>query len=179
MPKAEFEPDQLTAMYRHMAAQGSNFLGLSILDHKQAIEQLIIAVQAKTVLDYGSGRGDAYYPPYDLHINWGIERPTLYDPAFPEIDELPPAGAKFDLVICNDVLEHVSETSAPQLIESLFLYAERAVWASVCCRPAKKFFPDGTTNLHVTVKPITWWCDLFEQTALRYPAVKCKLLQTP
>jgi hypothetical protein len=30
------------------------------------------------------------------------------------------------------------------------------VWASVCCRPAKKHFPDGV-NMHVTVMPLDWW----------------------
>lgn len=178
MAHPEFEPEQLTFMYRHMAAQGSNFLGLSIVVHKQIIEDLIRSIHAKTILDYGSGRGDAYYPPFDLHRIWGVEQPTLYDPAFPAIDQLPPEGVKFDLVICNDVLEHVSKKSVAELIDHLFLYAKRAVWASVCCRPAKKFFPDGT-NLHITVKPLAWWLNHFEQASERYPGVKYYLIETP
>lgn len=79
---------------------------------------------------------------------------TLYDPAFRR-DDILPAG-KFDMVICSDVLEHVPEDEVDQLIERLFGYGRLIIWASVCCRLAKKTFADGT-NMHVTVQPYEWW----------------------
>lgn len=154
----------LLPLYRAMAAGGANLLGLSVLNHQDAIGSLIRRTGARTLLDYGSGRGDAYEPPHEIHRAWGVERPFLYDPAFEQHDLLPPDGITFDGVICSDVLEHVPKNQVEGVINDLFELSSGFVWASVCCRFAKKTFPDGT-NLHVTVESIDWWRRLFERCA--------------
>jgi len=68
-------------------------------------------------------------------------------------------------VVCSDVLEHVPESEVNEFVQRLFSYEKRAVWASVCCRPAKKFFPGTDVNLHVTVQPYQWWHDTFSEHA--------------
>lgn len=154
----------LRPLYREMVETGDNFQGLSLLQHSGDIGQIVRDVGAVSVLDFGSGRGNAYLPPYEVHKAWGIERPTLYDPAFKTHDTLPPDGVLFDLVICSDVLEHIPEPQVKEFVFDLFELSSKFVWASVCCRLAKKCFPDGR-NLHVTVRPLDWWCDVFAKEA--------------
>jgi hypothetical protein len=148
--------------YRRLAADGGNFHGLSILNHSRIIGKLAYRTGAQTFLDYGCGRGDAWRPPYSMHEKIGIAMPTLYDPSFPTHDKKP--SGMFGGVLCSDVLEHVPEDDVTPMIEELFGYARCFVWGSVCCRPAKKKFDDGT-NMHVTIKPIEWWREKFGNAA--------------
>jgi hypothetical protein len=158
--------DSLIPAYQELAKTADgNFHGTSILHHKESIRALVQSTGAKTMLDFGSGRGDAYRSPHKLHHYLGLPRAavTLYDPAFAtdgvfSTSTLP--TGQFDLVVCSDVLEHVPEAEVDEFVARLFSYAKLGVWASVCCRPAKKFFADGT-NLHCTVKPYDWWNDAF------------------
>lgn len=150
----------LIQWYRKMAAQGASFHGLSIIRQRDIIRELILQTRAVTLLDYGCGRGEQYLEPHWIQRYWQLEAPTLYDPAFPEHDKLP--TGTFDGVLCSDVLEHVLEPDVDETIARLFSYARLFVWSSVCCRPAKKSFPDGT-NMHVTVKPIDWWKAKFKK----------------
>jgi hypothetical protein len=148
--------------YRDMAALGGNFRGFSLLQHAKEIGKIVKRHQAKTLLDYGSGAGDAYRQPHHVHEAWGINRMRirLYDPSFPGLDA--PITGRYDGVICSDVLEHVPEADVDATIDALFSHATGFVWASVCCRPAKKLFADGT-NMHVTLHPIEWWREKFAQ----------------
>lgn len=127
------------------------------------------------MLDFGCGRGDAYRSPHKVYHQWGFMRQnvTLYDPAFNRDNGLP--HGQFDLVVCSDVLEHIPEDEVDAFIGRLFGHAKRAVWASVCCRPAKKLFPDGT-NLHVTIQSYEWWKEKFEQHAA---GTRFELVETP
>lgn len=153
--------NELVPLYKQMAAGGSAFRGLSILQHRQLIKDLVRKYRAKTLLDYGAGAGDAWKQPHRLHRELALRwfDVTLFDPAFPEHDD-EPLGL-FDGVLCSDVLEHIPEDDVDETIAKLFSHARKFVWASVCCRPAKKFFPDGETNLHVTLQPMEWWQDRF------------------
>lgn len=169
--------DKLILAYREMASSGGNFHGLSILQHAKQIGKLAREVNAKTMLDFGCGRGDAYRTPHKIYHQWGFSRQnvTLYDPAFKRDSGLPLGG--FDLVICSDVLEHIPEEEVDGFIARLFGHANRSVWASVCCRPAKKTFPDGT-NLHVTVKPFAWWDEKFQKQS-EHEGIRYTLVETP
>ena len=124
-----------------------------MVQYEKPIRKLIARTESKTILDYGCGMGHAYTQ-QGLHKRWGVALPTLYDPAY-EPYSIKPAGT-FDGVICSDVLEHVPEKLVDAVIAELFDYADKFVWASVCCRPAKKLFPNGK-NLHVTIQPFAWW----------------------
>lgn len=168
--------DSLVPTYRQMAeSMPGNFLGLSILNHAKEIGQLIKEVDAKTVLDFGCGRGDAYRSPHKVHHQWGLPRASvyLYDPAF---HHAPMPTGKFDLVVCSDVLEHIPPEEVDGFIARLFGFAKKAVWASVCCRPAKKVFPGTDTNLHVCIRPYQWWHDTFAE---HDGAAQWTLVETP
>jgi hypothetical protein len=81
-------------------------------------------------------------------------------------------------VICSDVLEHVPEQLVDNVIEELFGYARLFVWMSICCRQAKKHFPDGT-NLHVTVQPEAWWIARIARYARAGEGPACHVVFTP
>lgn len=170
-------PDYLP-LYREMAAGGDNFHGLSIVQHSRVIGKLINRLGAKTILDYGCGRGDAYKQPHRLHRDWGLRwwDVTLYDPSFPEHNEEPGKTEKFDGVLCSDVLEHVPEEQVDEFVARLFHHAKKFVWASVCCRPAKKCFPGTEINLHCTVRPFEWWQEVFQRHA---GGIEFCLVETP
>lgn len=152
----------LIALYRELAESGAQFHGLSILRHADEIGEVCRKHRAVTLLDYGSGRGDAYRPPHRVHLRWETHRPTRYDPAFTRFARVP--TGTFDGVLCVDVLEHVEEPDVRPLIRGLFKYARSFVWASACTRPAKKCFPDGR-NMHVTIRPFEWWQGEFHAVA--------------
>ena len=177
---------KLIKLYKQMAEDDANFRGLTILNHAKEIGALITKHKARSVLDYGCGAGDAYKSPHLLHRQWGLKwfEIELYDPAFQKHEEAP--WGRFDGVVCSDVLEHIPEEDIDDTLGALFQYARKFVWASVCCRPAKKFFPDGVTNLHVTLKPMEWWEAKFETcgraTRLRLEdgaGVEWTLVETP
>lgn len=144
---------RLIAYYRDAMAEGSQFFGVGVTQYEKPIRKLIQRTEAKTLLDYGCGQAHAYTQ-HGIHKRWGVAMPTLYDPAFAPYS-VKPSGT-FDGVICSDVLEHVPEKLVGAVVAELFEYADKFVWASVCCRPAKKLFPDGR-NLHVTIQPFAWW----------------------
>lgn len=172
--------DSLIPQYQAMAeTMGGNFGGLSVLNHVSSIKRLMKGRDCKTMLDFGCGRGDAYRSPHKLHHQLGLPRPavTLYDPAFRPSSALP--TGTFDLVICSDVLEHIPEAEITEFVMRLFAYSRKAVWASVCCRPAKKVFPGTDTNLHVTVKPYSWWYEEFMAAGLNSGDRPFALVETP
>ena len=156
--------DSLIPKYQALAdTMGGNFGGLSVLNHVASIKRLVKDRDCKTMLDFGCGRGDAYRSPHKLHHELGLSRHvvTLYDPAFRPSAALP--TGTYDLVVCSDVLEHIPEGEVPAFVARLFAYSRKAVWASVCCRPAKKNFPGTDVNMHVTIQPYTWWYDRFHE----------------
>lgn len=170
----------LIPIYRQLAADGTNFRGLSILQHRKQLAQLCRQHKAKKLLDYGCGAGDAWRTPHRLHKDFGLHwfDVTLFDPAFPEHDERP--FGLFDGVLCSDVLEHVPEADdqLDEVIRDLFAFSRGFVWASICCRPAKKAFPDGT-NMHVTLHPMAWWQAKFKALAPTGRTVIYYLVETP
>ncbi len=138
--------------YKYMHAQGL-FPGYSMERHVDAIARMVKDSGAKTLLDYGCGKGLQYLEK-DLHYAWGGMLPSLYDPGVPAFAEKP--SGRFDGVICTDVLEHIPEGDLPYLIDDVISYADKWVFFSICTRKAKKTLPDGR-NCHLTVKPKGWW----------------------
>jgi len=178
---------ELQQMYRQLHEEGEahmglpaeeTFNGLSLLHQLARIKALVERTGANTILDYGCGKGRQY----DLspikaadgseHENvvdyWDVAAVHCYDPCFVPFSKLP--EGRFDGVVSTDVLEHCPEQDIPWIIDEIFGYAERFVYANVACYPARKRLPNGE-NAHCTIKPSAWWEEILQQAAAKHPTV--------
>ncbi|HXM80358.1 MAG TPA: class I SAM-dependent methyltransferase [Burkholderiales bacterium] len=184
-PSARYR--RLLELYREMHVRGElmrsiapehTFPGSSLLPQAHHIRRLVLQTGARTLLDYGSGKGGQYRPVrlaeqgverwHSVQEYWDIERIVCYDPAYEPFSR-PPQG-RFDGVICTDVLEHCPEPDLPWIIAELFGFARRFVFASIACHPAVKRLPNGE-NAHCTVRPPQFWAELFMSAAKGHPGV--------
>jgi hypothetical protein len=148
------------------------FSGLSLMPHARRIKHLIQRSGACTILDYGSGKGQQYsISPLQIEGEgtwsnlvdyWEVAAVYCYDPHYEPFSRIP--SARYDGVICTDVLEHCPEEDLPWILEEIFRFAGRFVFASVACYSARKRLPNGE-NAHCTVRPPAWWRGLIERTA--------------
>ena len=157
------------------------FDGRSLPPQAPRIKALVARTRARTLLDYGCGKARLYSQPRfaegvvswnGIREYWGVAQVRLYDPAYEPHAELP-AGT-FEGVICTDVLEHCPEEDLAWIVDGMFAYAERFVFANVACYPAAKTLPNGE-NAHCTIRPLEFWRGLFEAAAARRPGLLWEL----
>lgn len=145
----------LCDQYRQMHAEG-NFNGYSLLKHTDEIASLVFRHKAKTLLDYGCGKG-LQYTEKNAHSQWGGIMPDLYDPYVAAYANSSALEKRYSGILCTDVFEHLDSAESVQaLAESLWPMAEEFIYATICTRPAKKSLPDGR-NCHLLVKNQEWW----------------------
>ena len=163
----ELKNDLLSVIdqYREMHKSEKMFRGKGTGKHLVRIGRLVLKTDAKTILDYGCGKG-LQYSSMKIHEAWDVPMPTMYDPAVPGIDQKP-IGV-FDGVICNDMLEHVPEDFIDETLATLFAHARKFLFLSICTVPATKRLPDGR-NCHLTVKPKEWWDRTLDEHIRAYP----------
>ena len=99
---------------------------------------------------------------------WDIDEVRCYDPSYDRYSALP--EGQFDGVISTDVLEHCIEDDIPWIVEEMFSYATRFVYAAIACYPAMAMLPTGE-NAHTTVRPPEWWDAIFAAANARHPSV--------
>lgn len=165
---------RLLSEYRRMHTEGEQFSkipaaqtfkGQSLPRHAVTIKTLIDKYGARTILDYGSGKGWQYtalqpkledgtsFP--SIPAYWGVEV-TCYDPGYEPYSRIP--TGTFDGVISTDVLEHCPEDDIDWILAEMFGYATKFVFANVACYPAQKRLSSGE-NAHCTVRPKMWWLE--------------------
>lgn len=186
--------DELIKAYRYMHDNGapdqgiapeSMFPGQSLAEHAVTLWQLSRERRFSTLLDYGCGKAMLYRPGHDMRAPdgsratclqdlLGVEA-TLFDPGYRRYSEKP--AGRFDLVVCTDVLEHCGEDDLGWIVDELFGFSRSFVFANVACYPARKTLPNGE-NAHCTIRPASWWADLFASVAERYPAIDWQLVST-
>ena len=168
---------ELTRLYAEMHANkgpsGSEtekvFNGFSMLPHAESVKRLIDHSKARTVLDYGSGKGQQYknvtieMPDGRSFRNvgkyWGVRQVACFDPGVPAFSRMPPK--QFDGVVSTDVLEHCPEEDLPWILQEMVDKATRFVFATVAMYPASKTLPNGE-NAHCTIKSPDWWRALID-----------------
>lgn len=178
---------ELQRLYRTMHEEGERFLGIpaaetfpgsSLAPQVHRIKALVEKTSALTILDYGSGKGRQYDPrpvrDASGHVwpgfldYWGVDEVVCYDPCYPPFSRRP--EGRFDGVIATDVLEHCPEEDLPWIVEEIFGFARRFVFANVAAYPARKRLPNGE-NAHCTIRPAAWWRSLIEHAAAQHPGV--------
>jgi len=143
--------------------------------------KLILRYEAKSILDYGSGKGTQYQrevklPDGSMGLTkdfWRVDSITCYDPAYQPFSTLP--IGKFDGVICTDVMEHCPEQDIPWILDEMFRYANKFVFVNIACYAGGKRLANGECT-HCTVKSQYWWSRQLDSVNARYPEVKCHAL---
>lgn len=175
---------ELIWLYRKEHKNLKRFRGnRMIFNHIGLLEILIRETGARTILDYGCGKGN--------HIQTKVKKeerePILaeiwkeklgvdlhgYDPACSRFNKLP--KGPFDGVISFDTLEHIAEEDLPWVIEEMFSLAQFLVVARVACFSSSKRFAGTKINMHATIQPPKWWLALFEEIGAKFPGVRWRL----
>lgn len=182
----------MVAMYETLHEEGEavagksgkqTFPGKMLIRHAPGIKEMIDRSGAINILDYGAGKAVAY-DLSDITLSngavvpsiqdyWGVEEIRCYDPGHEPFKELP--DCQYDGVICTDVLEHVTTPDVAWIVDEMFCYARKFVYANIACYPAVKVLPNGR-NVHCTVKPPEWWAGLFHAIAMRHTEISFRLI---
>jgi hypothetical protein len=170
----------LGELYRQVHEQGIQggaegpkvFGGGSLLSHIDIVAKLAKETGARTVLDYGSGKGLLYSQKKislpngptipSVREYWGVDHIQLYDPGVEEFSTRP--ETTFDGVVSTDVLEHIPEEDIDWVLEECFHYARSFLYMNIASYPAKKILPNGW-NAHITVQSPAWWRERFQKAA--------------
>lgn len=138
--------------------------GTSAHLHFDAVAKEVLALNPKSILDYGCGRSDIV-----AHFwNDGKRRITKYDPAIPDYKEMP--GAVFELVLCLDVLEHILMCDVDRVFNEIKKKSRKVIF-TISLRPSRAVLPDGR-NAHVTLLSAEEWTSWIGKTfgaAVRIP----------
>lgn len=181
---------ELCAMYHNMHNEGYNrnhngnehfikpeeaFPGHELPKFVVPIKKLIDGHNAKTILDYGAGKGLQYNKiriqgennhEFDsIQSFWDVDKITCYDPAVETHNILPEEPS--DGVVSTDVLEHCPHEDLPWIIREIFAHANKFVFANIACYPALARLPNGE-NAHISTFPPQWWNGLFYAIASEF-----------
>ena len=143
------------------------FKGWSIYRFLPELIELVRNSNVQSILDYGCGKAYAWKKgnmKLAITSAYNSEQigARLYDPYVPEFSEKPPRDREYDLVICCDVLEHVPEGDALDLVlADLWLYSKGAIFINVDTDLSNKGveYEGITYNAHETIKSREWWLE--------------------
>lgn len=123
-------------------------IGYGTSGHKysKTVESIAKAWGCETILDYGCGQGT-------LKRSLTFFDVAEYDPAIPGKDAAPEPA---DLVVCNDVLEHIESECIDDVLMDLARCTNVIGFLVVDIFPAVKILPDGR-NAHILLASEEWW----------------------
>ena len=149
----------ITEEYRKMQQtlhENPNY-GVASVQYAPLVAQVIEAVGAQELLDYGAGKGRL-----GLTLKQQMKRtPAIrhYDPAIPEWSApAQPCG----LVACIDVLEHIEPVLLDNVLDDLQRVTHGVGVFTVHTAAAIKVLPDGR-NAHLIQEGPNWWLPKFLQ----------------
>jgi hypothetical protein len=125
---------------RRFQQQNKSWAGYDVVKYQKKIRDLVQRYNAKTILDYGCGKGLQYTDPLPYGTGPGEELPMdqwqtfdqylgvkvfKYDPCIKEFETPPPANTKFDGVICTQVLNSIPDDDMAWVRKELEQYATK------------------------------------------------------
>lgn len=129
----------------------NQYYGTSGYKRADSVNDIARNFSAKTVLDYGCGRGTLKTElekiadlPYEI---------VEYDPAVVGKKSKP---LRADVVVCSDVLEHIEPECLYSVLDDINNIAKSAVFLVISTIPAMKTLSDGR-NVHLIVETPGWW----------------------
>lgn len=124
-------------------------------------------LEARTVLDYGCGKGTLKNSIDKRHRLRNLTV-TEYDPGIPGKDR-PPAPA--DLVACLDVIEHLEPECLDSVLADLERLSIKGALLVIALYPAGETLPDGR-NAHLILESPEWWANKLDKA---FPNLKWEL----
>lgn len=133
-----------------------------------------------SLLDYGCGEASMrkklsqriINQLFNSRLNLRAKRPFkyhLYDPYANDETLRTPPTRQYDLVVCNDVLEHLLPEDVDSTLDHIFSLAKKAVWVNISTEPASKMLEDETgilfpgQSVHTCLRSTTWWGEKLEK----------------
>jgi hypothetical protein len=102
------------------------YSGIATINYSHDIKNLVDKHNAKTLLDYGCGKGHHYDQDKGAWFNdttfdkWlNIESVYLFDPAVPNLSVFPKDGQQFDAVIAIQSLAGIPDQDFPIVVDQL------------------------------------------------------------
>lgn len=116
-----------------------NWAGYDVVKYQKQIKNLVVRYNAKTILDYGCGKGFQYIDPLPYESEeirqtfdqWLGVTVYKYDPCVEEFKTPPPIGMKFDGVICTQVLQTIPDNDMGWVREQLESYTSDFCFVSL------------------------------------------------
>jgi hypothetical protein len=131
---------------REFQESNKSWAGYDVVKYQKCIKDLVDRYGARTILDYGCGKGLQYKERLPYGGGAGVEMPQdqwqtfdeylgatvyCYDPCVAGFEQLPPAGTKFDGVICTQVLNSIPDADMIWVRERLESYATKFCFVGV------------------------------------------------
>ncbi|HTE14899.1 MAG TPA: methyltransferase domain-containing protein [Burkholderiales bacterium] len=129
--------------------------GVASVEYAPLVAQVMEAVGATELLDYGAGKGRLGQTLREM-----AESPVVvhhYDPAIPEWSA-PAQPCRF--VACIDVLEHIEPHLIDNVLDDLQRVTQGIGVFTVHTGTAAKVLTDGR-NAHLIQQPSSWWLPKF------------------
>jgi hypothetical protein len=131
---------------REFQETNKSWAGYDVVKYQKCIKDLVDRYGARTILDYGCGKGWQYKEKLPYGGGAGVELPQeqwktfdeylgvtvyCYDPCVAGFEQLPPEGTKFDGVICTQVLNSIPDKDMTWVRERLESYANQFCFVGV------------------------------------------------
>lgn len=127
--------------------------------HVEEVRLWAVKLGAKSVLDYGCGKGTLFD---DGRLRKQFEC-TEFDPGIAGKDAMPVAA---DVVVCTDVLEHVEPDFLDNVLKHIRSLTTIGAYFIIAQTPAKLTLTDGR-NAHLILRPTQWWLDRLNEHGLK------------
>ena len=144
--------------YKIIHQEEGKFKGISLAPLVPTLIHLTKENNCKTLLDYGCGKA----LPYDKNRckEVGLLKPVQELCDINSFDLYDPAYKKYNVVVCTDVLEHISEQDIDYVLTEILSRSNKIVFLNISCQPALKHFKQGKfkgKNVHISVFEPSWW----------------------